>query len=283
MDIVYRFSTEAAASLKQPRSNREALKILASGNERFAQTVEHLQKMSEGKSQPPMVIPINPVQLGIPIVSGLEPAHSPFALVLGCSDARVPIEHILDCSANDLFVVRVAGNVLGLECIGSVDYAATQLRSSLQSIVVLGHRGCGAVNAAVAIYLSPNQFAEVAFSHAVRTLVDRIMLSVRKAAAALEEVHGSKVARHRLYREWLTTTSIYLNAAVTAFDLQREVNAVAKGLQVSYSIYDMGWTRIGALPIRSKDDLEDTEPFHTAPKEADDFPKLAEQVIRRLV
>ena len=46
MDIVYRFSTEAAASLKQPRSNREALKILASGNERFAQTVEHLQKMS---------------------------------------------------------------------------------------------------------------------------------------------------------------------------------------------------------------------------------------------
>lgn len=282
MDIVYRYDPHAPLKVQKPKSNREALKLLASGNDRFATTVEHLQSIGTGATHEPMIIPINPLQLGLPFAGGLEPAHAPFALVLGCADARVPIEHVLDCSANDLFVVRVAGNVLGLECIGSVDYAATQLRSTLQSVVVLGHRGCGAVTAAVEVYLSPTSFTDVAFSHAVRTLIDRIMLSVRGAASALERVHGSKVAKHKNYREWLTTTSIFLNSAVTAYDLQREVNAVAKGLQVSYSIYDVGLTRIGSLPFRTKDDLAETAPFAAAPKHAADFPKIAEQIIERL-
>jgi len=283
MDIVYRFDPEAPSEPRNPRNNREALKILETGNDRFAKTVQHLQKIGTGdRTQPPMVIPVNPTQLGIPIVSGLEQPHSPFALVLGCSDARAPIEHVLDCSSNDLFVVRVAGNVLGLECLGSVDYAATVLRSSLQSVVVMGHTGCGAVTAAVDVYLSPSNFADIAFSHPVRTLIDRVMLSVRSAARGLEQELGAKVTRYKRYREWLVTTSCFLNTAVTAFDLQREVNAIAKGLAVSYTVYDMAWTRIGALPIRSHEEAEKTPGFAPAPKATEDFDVLIRKIIGRL-
>jgi carbonic anhydrase len=283
MDIVYRFDPHAPMQRHVPRSNQEALRYLEQGNERFHKTVEHLQAIAVGdRDHPPMVIPVDPIRLGIPIVSGLEPAHAPFALVLGCSDARAPIEHVLDCSANDLFVVRVAGNVLGLECLGSVDYAATVLRESLQSVIVMGHTGCGAVSAAVDVYCSPSNFADVAFSHPVRSLVDRIMLSVRSAARGLEQSMGSRVHKHPSYREWLMTTSCFLNAAVTAFDLQREVNAVANGLSVSYTIYDMAWTRIGALPIRSSDEGATTDRFAPAPTSTADFESLVQNIIRRL-
>jgi carbonic anhydrase len=283
MDIVYRYDPFASLESKRPKNNRESLRLLASGNDRFAKTVEHLQSISKGEAaHSPMIIPVNPVNLGIPFVSGLEPAHQPFALVLGCADARAPIEHILDCSANDLFVVRVAGNVLGLECLGSVDYAATALRKSLQSVIVLGHTSCGAVTAAVDIYLSPGDFGNIAFSHAVRSMLDRIMLSVRGSARALETAMGSKVHKNKNYREWLIKTSIYANAAVTAFDVQREVDAVASGLSVSYSVYDMAFTRIGALPFRHEEDFEDVQHFAPAPRKPEDFMVMAEKVIARV-
>lgn len=164
-----------------------------------SQLVKHVQEIGEGKRDlPAKIIPINPIKLGVPIVSGLEPAHEPFALVLGCADARVPLEHILDCSANDLFVVRVAGNVLGLECLGSVDYAATALRKSLQSVIVMGHTGCGAVTAAVDIYLSPSDFANIAFSHAVRSLLDRVMLAVRGSARHLRDCIWQQSAKSQI-------------------------------------------------------------------------------------
>ena len=102
--------------------------------------------------------------------------------MLGCSDARVPIELIFDQSPNDLFVVRVAGNVLGVECLGSIDYAVANLGKSLKLVVVLGHTTCGAVSAAVDSYLAPKNYAEIAFTHALRSLVDRIQTAVRGAA-----------------------------------------------------------------------------------------------------
>jgi carbonic anhydrase len=283
MDIVYRFDPYAPIDLKRPRSNKEALKLLEEGNSRFADQVNHLQNILSGDhSQPPLIVPIDAIQLGIPVVQGLEQMHAPFALVLGCADARVPIERIMDCAANDLFVVRVAGNVLGLECLGSVDYAVTALRASLQSVIVLGHTGCGAVSAAVDMYLSPSSFADMAFTHPVRTLIDRIMLAVRNAAGALDEVHGKKVQRTKHYRDWLMTTSCYLNSAVTAFDLHREVQSVAKGLTVSFSVYDMSWSRVDSYPIFGQEDVEDGDIFHPAPKTKEDLQAYAHEVVTRL-
>lgn len=285
MDIVYRFDPHAPMVLNEPKSNDEALEKLDRGNQRFVSIVERLQSIGKGSHHhEPMIIPVNPVTLGIPFESGLEPAHAPFALVLGCADARVPIEHILDCSANDLFVVRVAGNVLGLECLGSVDYAAYVLRKSIQSVIVLAHTSCGAVSAAVDVYLSPGDFGNIAFSHAVRSLIDRILLAVRGSASAIERVVGREAASHPNYRNWLITTSVYMNAVVTAWDLQREVDAVTAGhLPVSYTVYDMSLNRISALPLRSKADFESTPTFGTAPQETNDFASVATQVVSRLV
>ena len=278
MDIIYRFDPYAPLELKRPKNNKEALKTLHQGNCRFYSMVNHLQSIQDGKKVESMVVPISPVQLGIPVVGGLAQMHSPYAAVLGCSDARVPIEHIFDCSSNDLFVVRVAGNVLGLECIGSIDYAATALRESLQSVIVLGHTNCGAVGAAVNVYLAPSSFAEVAFSHPVRTIIDRIMVSVRSAAEALEAVYGSKVSKNKRYRDWLVNASCFVNSAFTAYDLQREVNAVTKGLVVSYSVYDMAWSTVNAPPIRDAQEAYDAHAFGTAPKNPEDLQAIAKEI-----
>ncbi len=101
MDLIYRFDPYAPLDFKRPKTNKEALKTLVQGNQRFASTVEHLQKISEGEKPESMVFPINPVQLGVPWMGGLEPMHAPFAAALGCADARVPIEHIFDCSTSN--------------------------------------------------------------------------------------------------------------------------------------------------------------------------------------
>ena len=78
----------------------------------------------------------------------LAEGQSPFATILGCSDSRVPPELIFDAQFADLFVIRVAGNVLGPAIIGSLQYAETHLHTPL--FVVLGHEGCGAVDATLA-------------------------------------------------------------------------------------------------------------------------------------
>lgn len=71
----------------------------------------------------------------------------PYATILGCSDSRVPPELIFDASFGELFIVRVAGNVISAEIMGSIQYAGTHLRTPL--FVILGHEGCGAVQAAI--------------------------------------------------------------------------------------------------------------------------------------
>lgn len=74
-------------------------------------------------------------------------SQSPFAIIVGCADSRVPPEVVFDQGLGDLFVVRVAGNVIGPLELDSIDYAALYLRSVI--ILVMGHENCGAVNAVV--------------------------------------------------------------------------------------------------------------------------------------
>lgn len=71
----------------------------------------------------------------------------PFAIVLGCSDSRTPVEILFDQGFGDLFVVRVAGNIVAPSIVGSIEFAAAQFGTRL--IVVMGHTGCGAVTATV--------------------------------------------------------------------------------------------------------------------------------------
>jgi len=81
------------------------------------------------------------------ILAALAQGQQPYATILGCSDSRVPPELIFDAGFGELFIVRVAGNVLSPEVMGSLQYAGAHLHTPL--FIVLGHEGCGAVQAAI--------------------------------------------------------------------------------------------------------------------------------------
>lgn len=282
MDIIYRVDPHAPLVSHQIQSAEEALAKLAAGNARFHSLVCRVQDAAASHApHPEVIIPVTPISLGVPFISGVAPAHNPYALILGCSDARVPLENILDCAANEVFVVRVAGNVLGVECLGSIDYAVCNLKSSLRTVIVMGHTGCGAVSAAVDIYLTPADFPGIAFSHALRSLVDRILLTVRGADRALKRIVGNDVSSHPNYRQLLIDTAIYMNAAVTAHDLQREVRSICDEMNVVYSVYDVAHARITALPF----DATEVTPlsFAPAPLHTEDFHSVASEVVRRLI
>jgi carbonic anhydrase len=115
--------------------------------------------------------------------AALATAQRPFAIVLGCSDSRVPAEIVFDQGLGDLFVIRVAGNIVAPSQIGSVEFAAERFGTSL--VVVLGHSQCGAILATLeAVKNQTNQ------SPSLRSIVDRIRPSVQTllaGGAAIEE------------------------------------------------------------------------------------------------
>ena len=82
--------------------------------------------------------------------------------------------------------VRVAGNVLGQECVGSLRYAVGHFPTTLKLVVVLSHAQCGAVTEAVRLYLEPRRYLEIATDYAVRSIEDQIMVAVRVAAMSME-------------------------------------------------------------------------------------------------
>ena len=82
------------------------------------------------------------------VLKELAKGQRPYATILGCSDSRVPPELVFDAAFGELFIIRVAGNVLGPSIVGTLQYASTHLRTPL--FLVLGHEGCGAVEAAIA-------------------------------------------------------------------------------------------------------------------------------------
>ncbi len=114
---------------------KEALKKLKEGNRRFA-SGQRIEGLFDEKRR-------------IELTQG----QAPFAVVLGCSDSRVPVEHIFDQGGGDLFVIRVAGNLVEKTQMGSVEFAVSVLGSRL--VVVLGHTDCGAIKTALNVMSNP--------------------------------------------------------------------------------------------------------------------------------
>jgi carbonic anhydrase len=264
--------------LRRPADSAAAVRELLEGNARLVNLVTRMQRaiFEEEPGEKSRVVPIDLLSMGLPFCAGSASDQLPFALVLGCSDARVPIESIFDQTFNDLFVVRIAGNVLGTECVGSFDYAVRNLGKSLQAVVVLGHTGCGAVTAAVDAYLSPNAYADIAFSHPLRSLIDRIMIAARGAATGLAGRHGDSIKRHPGYRALLIEAAAYLNAAITAFDLKREVAAFHDGqIDVFYGVCDIGTMLVQACPRDGQSEPE----LKLAPQNAEDLVALTNELV----
>ena len=102
----------------------------------------------------------------------LAKEQQPFAVVLGCSDSRVPAELVFDQGLGDLFVVRVAGNIVAPSQIGSIEFAAERFGTRL--VVVLGHSQCGAILATLEELQRPNESQ----SRNLRSIVERVRPSV---------------------------------------------------------------------------------------------------------
>jgi carbonic anhydrase len=150
----------------------QALTRLREGNGRFVSGVRSLEAL------------LSPTRRG-----SLATDQSPFAIVLGCSDSRVPAEIIFDQGLGDLFVIRVAGNIVAPSQVGSVEFAAARFGTPL--VVVLGHTQCGAV-------LATLDEAKSRGSHTpnIRSIVDRIRPSVDTLLAS-----GMLLDDERLVRE----------------------------------------------------------------------------------
>lgn len=136
-------------------SAHEALAKLAAGNRRFVTDVRDRQAVHTRSR-----------------LNELPVAQEPFAIILGCSDSRVPAEIIFDQGLGDLFVIRVAGNIVAPSGIGSIEFAAE--RFGTQLVVVLGHSMCGAVLATLEELERPSEGR----SPNLRSIVDRIRPSV---------------------------------------------------------------------------------------------------------
>ena len=116
----------------------EVLERLKNGNQRFVQGQTNHQRLLSHQERAQMA-----------------ETQEPFAIILGCSDSRVPAEMVFDQGLGDLFVIRVAGNIVAPSQVGSVEFAADSFHCPL--VIVLGHSHCGAIESTIEVLANPDQ------------------------------------------------------------------------------------------------------------------------------
>lgn len=159
----------AAAPAHRPKyTAAQALARLKAGNARFVRGTARFPTVQKE------------------VLAALAKGQRPYATILGCSDSRVPPELVFDAGFGELFIVRVAGNVLGPSIAGTLQYAGVHLHTPL--FVVLGHEGCGAVEAALATkYRGTRQ----------RSRIARLLRNIAPALRGLDPALPSDVLMHQ--------------------------------------------------------------------------------------
>ena len=245
----------------------------------FSRWMESCRTGTISEGEPRWVVHCNDLEVGMIRTPADLPKQAPFAVVVGCSDARVPTEMLFGQGFNNLFVIRVAGNVLGDVCQGSVDFALSELGESVKVVVVLGHSGCGAVTGAVEAYLNPAEFWSPSISPMLRTIIHRIMIAVREAANGLKEVWGDGARGMPGYREALIETAICLNAAHEAYGLHHEVERIGKReIKVLYGVFNLRNHQV-SMPVNpAVPPSDENVKLASAPTNPKEFKALAIQM-----
>lgn len=243
VDITYRYESRDTPARPRPSDSNAALHRLNDGNRAFSALLEDTS--SDGAER---IISVDPRDLGLGETN--LPRQRPFAAILGCSDARVLVELIFNEGPNDLFVIRVAGNGLGSDVLGSLRYAVDHLGESLKLVVVLGHSGCGALTGAVDVFLNPTDYLPLVTMHSLRHLLDRLIVVIQASARRIQGAFGPEISRHPRYREALIEVSIITNAALAAYTIQREFGASdSTGLQAAYGVYSLETRQVWAPSV----------------------------------
>ena len=165
---------------------------------------EALARLREGNRRFAAGSPTSATQLGHARRAELAKGQAPFAIILGCSDSRVPAELVFDQGLGDLFVIRVAGNIVSPSQIGSVEFAAARYDTRL--VVVLGHSQCGAVLATLEELQQPTGER----SRNLRAIVDRVR-------PAVEGLLGTEL-RHD--RDALVRHAVRMNVGISVSHLR---------------------------------------------------------------
>ena len=191
-----------------PKTADAVLQYLKDGNERFVRGEPRFSAVCKEK------------------LADLARAQRPYATIVGCSDSRVPPELIFDAGLGELFIIRVAGNVISPEVIGSVQYAALHLHTAL--FVVLGHEGCGAVAAALdAIHRGVQQRSRI------QRLLENIvpgLAGIEPGLAPDEELQrGVEANVHWSIRQLMATPEAQARAAEGDMQLVGAVYEIATG------------------------------------------------------
>jgi carbonic anhydrase len=172
-------------------SAADALQRLKEGNQRFAANLRSIASLVSQTSR-----------------ADLVDQQSPFAIVLGCSDSRAPAEIVFDQGLGDLFVIRVAGNIVAPSGIGSVEFAAERFGTRL--VVVMGHQRCGAISATID---SIEQQGGAPPSRNLLSIVDRIRPSIEPLMALEKKQPGSD-------RRELSRVAVRANVSASANHLR---------------------------------------------------------------
>lgn len=164
---------------------REALARLQEGNQRFVADLTSRHSLTGQRR------------------NELPESQEPFAIILGCSDSRVPAEIVFDQGLGDLFVIRVAGNIVAPSQVGSVEFAAERFHTRL--VVVLGHSRCGAILATLEELGRPT----TGQSANLRSIVDRVRPSV-EVLLGTELRHDKEALIHHAVRANIRASASHL-------------------------------------------------------------------------
>ena len=198
----------------QPKTADEVLQHLKDGNERFVRGEPRFAVMRKEQ------------------LADLARGQRPYATILGCSDSRVAPELIFDAGLGELFIIRVAGNVVSPEVMGSIQYAAVYLETPL--FVVLGHEGCGAVAATLdAIHRGVEQPSHI------RRLLDDIspgLVGIERDLAADEQLQLGVEANVRWSIEQMKATP------------EVRARAVERKMKLVGAVFEIATGRVRLLP-----------------------------------
>jgi carbonic anhydrase len=190
---------------------QEALQRLRDGNARFVAGARRADSLP-ALSRP----------------GALADGQQPFAVILGCSDSRVPVEIVFDQGLGDLFVIRVAGNIVAPSQVGSVEFAAEQF--GIRLVVVLGHTHCGAIDATLAAL----QEKDNSHSRHMSSILDRIRPSV-EALLKTDLRHDHVALAHQAVRANVRASADHLRHGSDL--LERLIRS--DGLRVVGAEYDL--------------------------------------------
>ncbi len=166
---------------------------------------------------------------------GLVEGQAPFATILGCSDSRAPAEYVFDQGLGDLFVIRVAGNIVAPSLVGSIEFAASQFGTRL--VVVMGHTQCGAVGATVHAL----EHGGAAESKNLQSIVDRI------------SPHMTPLLEGALSHEERLSRGVELNALASASELRSSSPLLQELVQVGRVLIVAAVFELGTGTVRFLD------------------------------